>query len=87
MSDTALEATMMEYTPKADYTPEELDDAALRDLLIDAECAERQAIDGPFYPERGITKESLNTYANKCRAAVEKYRSAGAHKAVLSGNV
>lgn len=67
------------------YTSEELDNAALRDLLSDAESCEEQAVTGPFYPERGITAESLLAYAAKCRAKAEMYRDGGAHAAVLRG--
>lgn len=67
------------------YTNEELDDAALRDILNDAECAERQASEGPFYPEKDITPESLLKYAAKCRAQAQKYAGGGAHNFVLKG--
>ena len=67
------------------YTEQELDDFALRDLLSDAKCSEEQAINGPFYPERGITAESLNAYAAKCRTLIKRYLNGGAHKAVLKG--
>lgn len=67
------------------YTETELDNAALRDLENDARCAEEQANDGPLYPERGITRETLFAYAVKCRKQAEQYRNGGgAHKAVLS---
>jgi hypothetical protein len=75
------------YTPKMNYTAEELDDAALADLRSDAEQSERQANEGPFYPERGITAESLLAYAAKCRAAMETYAEGGAHRAVHKGLV
>jgi hypothetical protein len=38
------------------------------DLRTDIECAERQAANGPYFPEKGITAESLTAYAAKCRA-------------------
>lgn len=38
------------------------------DLISDAEHAERQAEEGPHYPERGITPETLRAYAQTCRA-------------------
>lgn len=41
-------------------------DAWRADLIADAECAERQASEGPFYP--GVTAESLLKYAAECRA-------------------
>jgi hypothetical protein len=62
-----------------------LDQAALLDLLSDAEQSEGQAAAGPFFPERGITRESLLAYAAKCRAAAERYKDGGAHAAVLAG--
>lgn len=37
------------------------------DLIHDAEFAERQAVEGPFYPEQGITAHSLRAYAAECR--------------------
>ncbi len=45
-----------------------------RDLEIDAECAEEQAENGPYYPERGITKESLLAYAKECREKMKNPR-------------
>jgi hypothetical protein len=70
----------------ARYTPSELDDAALRDLLSDAEGAERQAKEGPFYPSRGVTAESMQAYAASCRAKIASLRNGGAHLAVLAGD-
>jgi len=64
------------------YTEQELDNAAIADQLADAEFAEKQAADGPYYPERGITRESLLTYAAQCRAFVQSHKT-GAHAAVL----
>ena len=49
------------------YTPEELAEAWKMDLINDAICSERQAENGPFYPERGITRETCLQYAAKCR--------------------
>ena len=66
------------------YTQKELDDAAIADQLADARHAEEQSLTGPFYPERGITAESLLDYAARCRAWVEVHKGEGAHKAVLS---
>jgi hypothetical protein len=51
------------------YTEAELDAAAIADLLVDIECAERDGM-----PE----------YAAKCRAMVDAYKEHGAHKAVLA---
>lgn len=42
------------------------------DLLNDAENAERQAQNGPFYPERNITAATLRAYAEDCRAIAAK---------------
>lgn len=61
----------------------ELDAAALADLVNDMHCAERQADEGPFYPDRGITRESLLSYAGKCRLQIAQYANGGAHNAVL----
>lgn len=74
------------YTPPVKYTPEELDNFALADLLNDARCSEEQAASGPFFPQKGITPESLLAYAAECRTKAAKYRNGGAHKAVLAGD-
>ncbi len=66
------------------YTAEELDNAALQDLRSDIASAEDQAANGPFYPDRNITRESLLAYAAKCRLQVERYSAGGAHAAVLA---
>jgi hypothetical protein len=42
-------------------------DAWIEDLKTDIWCAEEQAQNGPFYPEKGITRESLLQYAADCR--------------------
>ena len=70
---------------KHTYTDEELDDAALRDQINDAECSERQAESGPYFPERGITKESLLAYASTCRLLAAQYATGGAHDATIRG--
>lgn len=57
----------MSYKRPRHYTPDELSAAWKADLLNDAECSEKQAESGPFYPEKGITKENLLDYAAKCR--------------------
>ena len=69
------------------YNAEELDRAAIKDLLADAKAAREQAIAGPYYPERGITRDSLLAYAGHCEATAAMYRNGGAHNAVLSGKV
>ena len=56
------------------YTEEELDAAWVADQLADARHAERQAAEGPVFPERGITRESLLAYAAYCRALAENPR-------------
>jgi hypothetical protein len=71
------------YTPRHHYTPEELDASVLKDLKSDAEFAEEQAERGPFFPEKGINKESLLAYAAECRAKMARYANGGAHIAVL----
>lgn len=75
----------MTYVPKQHYTPEQLDSAAMADLIHDAELAEQQATEGPFYPERDITAESLLAYAADCRAKAAKYVGGGLHKAIMQG--
>ncbi len=52
-------------------TAEYLLQAEIDDLLIDADYAERQAKNGPFYPERGITRDTLIMYAAKCLKEAE----------------
>jgi hypothetical protein len=41
--------------------------AWVADLLSDAAFAEKQAAEGPYYPEKGITPETLLRYAAECR--------------------
>ncbi len=53
-------------------TPDELTQAWVLDNLMDAEFAEKQAVEGPFFPERGITTESLLEYAAECRRKAER---------------
>ncbi len=62
----------------------ELDAAALSDLLIDASEARKQAANGPFFPERGITRESCLAYAAKCEAQAAQWAKGGAHNGVLN---
>lgn len=62
-----------------------LDADALADLIADAESSERQAARGPFFPEKGITRESLLAYARQCRERAERYRDGGAHNALITG--
>jgi hypothetical protein len=67
------------------YTAAELDAFALDDLRRDAESCERQAVDGPFYPDRDITAESLLRYAASCRETMARHAKGGAHAAVHAG--
>jgi hypothetical protein len=67
------------------YTPKQLDEMALADLLNDARCAAEQSENGPYYPESGLTKETLLAYSRKCYARADLYRNGGAHIAVLEG--
>ena len=55
------------YTSPKRYSPEQLAEASRLDQPADAEHSEKQAEDGPYFPERGITKESLLAYAAECR--------------------
>lgn len=73
------------YTPKTNYTNEQLDSFALADLLSDAESAEHQAEHGPYYLDKGITKETLQQYAKTTRNTYEKYKQGGAHFTVING--
>ena len=57
----------MTYQSPHKYTRKELESLFVDDLMRDADSAERQAITGPFFPEKGITKESLMDYARECR--------------------
>jgi len=52
---------------KQHYTAKELNDFAHQDVLNDAIHAEEQAENGPYYPDKGITKESLLEFAKECR--------------------
>lgn len=67
------------------YTRADLDAHALADLESDVRQAEEQAANGPYYPDRGITADSLRAYATTCRAMIAKYKDGGAHAAVLKG--
>ena len=55
------------YKTPVHYTEDKLRQFAIDDLLRDAEQAERQAEEGPFFPSRGITAESCARYAAECR--------------------
>jgi hypothetical protein len=71
--------------PRMHYTPAELDAFALDDLMRDMQNAINQSANGPYYPERGITQESLRAYAEECRVKIERYSDGGAHAAVVRG--
>jgi len=58
------------YVAPHHYTDGELANAIVSDLLNDAIQSERQAIEGPFYPENGITAEMCIRYAAECRAKI-----------------
>jgi len=47
------------------YTPKQLEEAWRADLLSDARCAREQAEVGPYYPDRGITREMLLAMAEE----------------------
>lgn len=70
---------------KIKYTEEELDQAAARDIENDIDCNYRQAEEGPFYPERGITKESLIESAERLKILLDKYKGGGMHRAIMNG--
>lgn len=57
-----------------EYTEDEQYDACVKDLLNDADHADRQAQDGPYFPELGITAESLQQYAEECRQNAERMK-------------
>jgi len=54
------------------YTDAQLLQFSIDDQLRDAAAAERQAAEGPFYPDRDITRESLLAYAAECRATAAR---------------
>jgi len=65
----------MPYQKPVKYTDAQLLSAKIADLQADIDFAEKQAVNGPFYPEKGITKESLSNYANECRKELEGLKS------------
>ena len=71
-------------TARMHYTPAELDAMAILDWLADAESSERQAEQGPFFPDKGITRESCLAYAASCREKAERFKFGGAHKEMLA---
>jgi len=68
----------MTYTPRYHYTPDEQLQAIYSDLLVDAKHAEQQAVEGPFFPERGITSDSLKAYAQDCRNKLARLQASDA---------
>ena len=60
------------YTPRARYTPAQLADFWKQDLLADAKHSRAQAENGPFYPDKGITCESLLAYAVECEEGAKQ---------------
>ena len=61
------------------YTTAELRDMRIADLVSDAEFAERQAENGPFYPHLSVTRETLLDHAAKCREQVESILTGSEH--------
>ena len=47
------------------YTTEQLAEAWRADLMNDARCEREQAENGPYYPDRGVTRESLLKWAEE----------------------
>ena len=58
------------YVAPHHYTNDELESAVISDLRQDAIQSERQAIEGPFFPENGVTAEMRIRYAAECRAKI-----------------
>ena len=61
----------MAYNKPHHYARQELIDGWKEDMLAEIEFAQNQAKNGPHFPERGITKESLLKYVAECRANCE----------------
>jgi hypothetical protein len=59
------------YVPPVHYSQADQIQMIKDDLLRDAICSEDQAQNGPYYPDKGITKESLLQYAAECRAQIQ----------------
>jgi hypothetical protein len=62
---SGLQCGLVMTYKKHNYTLEQQRAAIIADLLSDAEHSEKQAIEGPFFPD--ITPESLRAYAAQCR--------------------
>jgi len=52
--------------PKREYSEEELKVMEILDLLVDARASIRQSREGPFYPEKNITRATCLEYAERC---------------------
>ena len=65
------------------YTVDEQVDFIAADLLVDIEHAEPQALNGPFFPEKGITADSLRAYARDCRAQLARLHAYSNHSSQL----
>lgn len=63
-----MSRTPRPYKPPVVQTKEQQINDWVADLLADAQHSEAQAENGPFYPERDITPDSLRAYAASCRA-------------------
>lgn len=63
------------YKPRAHYSDKELAEASFADQINDAIFAEKQAEEGPFFPDKGITRETLLKYAAECRENAKKLQS------------
>jgi hypothetical protein len=67
-----MKKVIRQYIPPVRYSEAEQVSAIKADLLRDAHYSEEQAANGPYYPDRGITKESLLAYAADCRTTAAK---------------
>ena len=52
--------------PRTEYSKEELAAMEILDLLADAKASIRQSREGPFYPEKNITRATCLEYAERC---------------------
>lgn len=60
------------YTPHVKYSDAELFKAQIADLKSDIRQAREQAANGPYYPEKDITAESLEQYAKDCEREISE---------------
>ena len=63
---------------------DELDAAAVADLIADADCAIRHAIEAEAEHDLARAMDLLK-YASECRRKAYVYRNGGAHKAIIAG--